>query len=289
MVNMTEKSRNYSKEELERTCSEIISRAEELYPDSFPAWKQSTLTSLFLDREVINTESLSLVSSEFRDFVDIGLHPRIRVRKDLALPKVGEQGGMVAYMGPSGAGKDTILDQIMNGTFCWVQTATTRPFSERDKARGRDIKESRYEFLTEGEFTARHNKGELIEIKPQGGYLYGTPKSSLLRAFDCPEPIKVWRGELVGMQKLKRWMADEYPRAPFVKVFVIPEMPLIDYCIRMENIRDDAQTWRFPTALWEFEQSASLVDIYIHNPPDASGIPREAAEATQILFNSLVG
>lgn len=89
-----------------------------------------------------------------------------------------KKGLLVAYSGPSGSGKDTVLHKLLaerEDTFLSVSVTTRPPRpGERD---GVD-----YFFITEEEMRRRIAEGGLYEYTTYCGNLYGTPKKEVEEA-----------------------------------------------------------------------------------------------------------
>lgn len=120
-------------------------------------------------------------------------------------------GLLVVLSGPSGVGKDAVLEELRkiyaNAVRC--VTATTRPRRDYEQD-GVD-----YTFLTVEEFRKRIEAGGFLEYAEIYGHLYGTPRQwveqNLERGLDIILKIDVQGGRAV-----KR----EMPSA--VKVFLVP-------------------------------------------------------------------
>ncbi len=84
-------------------------------------------------------------------------------------------GRLVILSGPSGVGKDTVLDLWMakNPKVKRVVACTTRPMREGEK-QGID-----YDFRTRQEFLECAEMGRFLEYKEVHGHLYGTPISGV--------------------------------------------------------------------------------------------------------------
>ncbi|MDQ6768351.1 MAG: guanylate kinase, partial [Candidatus Eremiobacteraeota bacterium] len=74
--------------------------------------------------------------------------------------------------GPSGAGKDTIIEQLRQTEpeLAYCVTYTTRP------PRQYEIEGVHYRFATRDEFTRMLAAGEFLETRDYAGNLYGTPR-----------------------------------------------------------------------------------------------------------------
>lgn len=85
---------------------------------------------------------------------------------------VSDAGLLVVFSGPSGVGKDTVLEELsrIHAGFRRCVTATTRPPRE-DETDGED-----YHFISEQEFRGRIDRGGFLEWANVHGSLYGTPR-----------------------------------------------------------------------------------------------------------------
>jgi guanylate kinase len=90
----------------------------------------------------------------------------------------GDRGRLVVITGPSGAGKGTLIRKLVERRpdLEVAVSATTRPRRENE-VDGVD-----YHFLSEGEFVARIERGELLEhVRYVSGHRYGTLRSEVER------------------------------------------------------------------------------------------------------------
>jgi guanylate kinase len=88
---------------------------------------------------------------------------------------------LVIISGPSGVGKDTIIDALRardpstGGDYHYVVTCTTRA------ARPGEVPDVSYHFLSSEEFHALRDAGELLEANEVHGNWYGTPRAEVAR------------------------------------------------------------------------------------------------------------
>ncbi len=89
-------------------------------------------------------------------------------------------GSLFVVSGPSGVGKDTLLQRVLSrlgqGALVRVTTATTRP------KRPGDLDGVAYHFLSRDEFERRAAAGWFLEWARFGGELYGTPTGAVAEA-----------------------------------------------------------------------------------------------------------
>jgi guanylate kinase len=120
-------------------------------------------------------------------------------------------GGVLVVTGPSGVGKGTLINRLLErvpGLNLSV-SATTRP-PRPGEADGRD-----YHFLSEEEFEKRLLRNEFLEHAMYAGNHYGTPRSEIERASDG----LVLEIEVEGARQVR----ERLPEA--LQVFIAPPSP----------------------------------------------------------------
>jgi guanylate kinase len=118
---------------------------------------------------------------------------------------------LVVISGPSGAGKTSICDAILNRLpdTCWSVSATTRPPRGNERA-GRS-----YEFLSHDAFMARKADGAFLESAEYCGHWYGTPAEPVQRAVADGKTVIMEIDVQGGLQ-----IAEKAPGS--IRVFVLP-------------------------------------------------------------------
>jgi guanylate kinase len=96
-------------------------------------------------------------------------------------------GLFIVLSGPSGAGKDTVLNRMKELGFPlhYVVTATTRPRRAGEKDR------VDYYFRSEAEFQEMMQQGELLEWAQVYGHWYGVPKQQVKQALEKRKDVIV--------------------------------------------------------------------------------------------------
>jgi guanylate kinase len=119
---------------------------------------------------------------------------------------------LVVISGPSGVGKDTVLQRLKERDFpfAFVVTMTTRPRRESE-VDGRD-----YFFVTRETFTEMIRSDELLEYSMVYGDYKGIPKEQVRRAWDSGKDI-IMRIDVQGAAKVRTIVKQA------VTIFLIPE------------------------------------------------------------------
>lgn len=118
---------------------------------------------------------------------------------------------LIVLSGPSGAGKDTVLDRMkeLDLPCHYVMTLTTRP-RRPGESNGVD-----YHFTSEAEFQEMIQQGELLEWAKVYGHWYGVPKQQVEQALERGEDIVV-KVDVQGAATIKNL----FPEA--VLIFLTP-------------------------------------------------------------------
>ena len=118
---------------------------------------------------------------------------------------------LVVISGPSGAGKDSVVARMkeLGYPFHFVVTATTRP------KRPGEVDGVDYHFLSEEEFLALLEKGELLEHAIVYGQHKGIPKEEVRKALASGKDV-IMRLDVQGAATIRRLVPDA------VLIFIVP-------------------------------------------------------------------
>lgn len=124
--------------------------------------------------------------------------------------KSNAKGDLIVISGPSGAGKDTIVQRILNDDISLSISATTR-----DKRDG-EVDGVDYFFLSKQEFLEKMKNDEFIEYAiVHGDNYYGTLKSEVLKKLDAKQDV-VLVIDIKGAISIQ----EKFPNAIFI--FLLP-------------------------------------------------------------------
>ena len=136
------------------------------------------------------------------------------------------QGKLIVLSAPSGAGKTTICNNLLNLNEKWLYSisATTRPMRENE-VDGKD-----YIFMSKEKFEHKEKFGEFIECEWVHGNRYGTPVEPLENALDNGE-IFLLDIDVKGAMSLIEEFEDD-----LVSIFIEP--PGINVQDQLESLND---------------------------------------------------
>lgn len=140
-----------------------------------------------------------------------------------------KNGVLVLFSGPSGVGKDTVLDVVLNKDKSIQRSIslTTRNIRENE-VDGKD-----YYFVTVDNFKEMLKNGEVLEYAQYGKNFYGTPKAPVDKWLDEGK-IVILKIEVQGAQQIKNL----YPDA--VGIFVLPpSMDELEKRLRSRGTEDE--------------------------------------------------
>lgn len=125
--------------------------------------------------------------------------------------KTKERGNLIVVSGPSGAGKDTIVNELKKiNKNIWVSISMTT----REKRPG-DIEDVSYYFVSTSEFESRIKEGKFLEYAEYNNNYYGTPKDKILDKLNNGIDV-ILVIEIQGALKVKELIKDA------IFIFILP-------------------------------------------------------------------
>ena len=122
-----------------------------------------------------------------------------------------KEGMLILFSGPSGVGKDTVLDVVLNKNKDLKKSVslTTRDIRENE-IDGKD-----YLFTNVPDFEKMIDNGEVLEYAQYGSNLYGTPKAPIDKWLSEGETV-ILKIEVQGAENIKKLYPDS------VGIFILP-------------------------------------------------------------------
>lgn len=174
---------------------------------------------------------------------------------------MNKQGKLVLFSGPSGVGKDTLLEILVqkNPNFQRSVSITTR--ERRDK----EIDGEDYYFITPDDFEAMLDSGEVLEFAKYGKNLYGTPKKPVDKWLSEGKTV-ILKIEVQGAAKIKKM----YPDA--IAIFIMPpSMETLESRLRQRGTENEEDLVRRLTiARDEIEKSRDYDYIVVNDNLEAA-------------------
>lgn len=163
---------------------------------------------------------------------------------------------LIVISGPSGVGKDTIVDRMKarDFPFHFVVTATTRP-PRPDEKDGVD-----YIFVDMSEFAEMIEEGELIEYAFVYGDYKGVPKAQVRQAFASGQDV-VMRLDVQGAATIRKLA----PEAILVFLIAGSEEEMVGRLRRRQSDSEEAIKLRVATARQELKRIREF-DYVVVNP-----------------------
>lgn len=121
------------------------------------------------------------------------------------------QGSLIVISGPSGAGKTSVIDALLQANPALIRSvsATTRP------PRPNEMDGVHYHFLSPSEFETHLKNDGFVEWTRYGGYCYGTLKSGIEALLTEGKDL-VFEIDVHGAMALKLW------NPQVLSIFILP-------------------------------------------------------------------
>ncbi len=166
------------------------------------------------------------------------------------------KGKLFVISGPSGVGKNTILNKIVSSkdNVQYSISATSR------KMRPGEVDKQSYYFLTREEFERMIENNELLEYAEYVGNYYGTPIAPIREATENGIDI-VMDIEVVGAQKIKKAV----PEAVLIFICTSSFEEIEKRLLMRGDVEPAAMADRLERAKWEYTQARNYDYIVIND------------------------
>lgn len=140
-----------------------------------------------------------------------------------------KEGLLILFSGPSGVGKDTVLDVVLNKNKELQKSISLTTRNIRDnETDGKD-----YYFISVPEFEKMIANGEVLEYAKYGSNLYGTPKGPVDKWLSEGKTV-VLKIEVQGAENIKKLYPDS------VGIFLLPpSMDVLENRLRSRGTEDE--------------------------------------------------
>lgn len=178
----------------------------------------------------------------------------------MSIIKQKEKGLLVVISGPSGAGKDSIINELQKKqeTNAWVSISMTSRLPRGQEENGKD-----YFFVTREEFEDNIKKGNFLEYAEYNGNYYGTPKHKINEYLNKGIDV-ILEIEIQGALQIKGLI----PEALFIFIMPPSMEELKNRLVKRGTDSEDKIVSRFKTAYQEINEVTKYNYVVINDKLD---------------------
>lgn len=166
-----------------------------------------------------------------------------------------KEGLLILFSGPSGVGKDTVLDVVLNKNKDLQKSIslTTRDIRENETD-GKD-----YYFISSEDFEKMIAQGEVLEYAQYGSNLYGTPKGPVDKWLSEGKTV-VLKIEVQGAENIKKLYPDS------VGIFLLPpSMEVLESRLRSRGTEDEDDVKKRLEIAQDEMRKSKMYDYFVIN------------------------
>jgi guanylate kinase len=158
-----------------------------------------------------------------------------------------KRGVLLVLTGPTGVGKDTILNELhkSNQNTLKVITTTSRQMRHDEEEK------KPYHFLSREVFMKKIEEHAFFEWVEFRGEFYGTQKETLMNALATGKDV-LWRIDTRGMKNIKEKVRVMVDRVAFV--FMTAPIEILFNRVKRDEGEKYLQRWNESIVRWEMEQ-----------------------------------
>ena len=173
--------------------------------------------------------------------------------------KQKKQGQLIVISGPSGAGKDTIVNNLIKkNNNIWLSiSATSR------EPRNNEIEGINYYFLSTEEFEKRIENNYFLEYAKYADNYYGTPKETIIKKLDNGIDV-ILVIEIEGAKKIKSII----PETIFIFIMPPSEKELLKRLSKRKTEDKDRIIKRFEIAYKEMNEVSKYNYVVVNDKID---------------------
>lgn len=142
---------------------------------------------------------------------------------------MSENGILIIFSGPSGSGKDTVLNKLIGGR---EDIKVSVSMTTREKREG-EIDGTHYYFVNRDYFEKKVSEDNMLEYAEYNGNMYGTPKAPVDEMLKSGKAV-VLEIEVQGAEKIRRIYPD------VISIFLMPpSMRVLEERLRGRGTDDE--------------------------------------------------